>query len=143
MSDTRDLARRRTDASSFGPGRAAAIGPRARASWARARGGSARGRVRAPADEEAVATELEVVAAPAIGAMDARGRRGLVWSLVAGETRVAVRTEHLALAELVRHLLQQREERLADGLVVDVAIRLEPVPGVVGLDAIEPRARGP
>src|SRR5262249_61013345 len=90
----------------------------------------------------AAATGREVVAAPAIGAMDARGRRGLVWSLVAGETRDAVRTEHLALAELVRHLLQQREERLADGLVVDVAIRLEPVPGVVGLDAIEPGERG-
>src|SRR5262249_59126329 len=90
----------------------------------------------------AAATGREVVAAPAIGAMDARGRRGLVWSLVAGETRDAVRTEHLALAELVRHLLQQREERLTDGLVVDVAIRLEPVPGVVRLNALEPGERG-
>src|SRR5262245_15743094 len=53
----------------------------------------ARGRVEAPADEQAVATELEVVAAPAVGAVDGGGRRGLVRPLVAREARVAVRAD--------------------------------------------------
>src|SRR5262249_18529703 len=46
--------------------------------------------------------------------------------------------EHLALAELLLRLRQEQEERLPDGLVVDVAIRLEPVARVVRLDAGEP-----
>ena len=77
-----------------------------------------------------------------MAAFDESCRRCLVRPLVGGEARVTVRPEHLALPEGVLDLVQERPERLADGLVVDVAVRLEPVAGVVRLDTGEPLERG-
>jgi hypothetical protein len=47
---------------------------------------------------------------------------------------------HIA-AELVREVVEQRLERPADRTVVRVAVRLEPRPRVVGLEAGEPVER--
>src|SRR5262245_52526666 len=71
---------------------------------------------------------------------DGSGDR-LVGSLVGREPGVPMRAEQLPLAELVGDLGKERLEWLAHGSFVGRPVGLEPFPGVVGLDATEPRER--
>src|SRR4029453_19420636 len=67
-----------------------------------------------------------------VGGADDGGRRCLVRGLVLREAGVAVRPEHLRLAELGAQVLEQVLEWRADVLLVALPVGLPPVAGVVG-----------
>src|SRR4030095_9050398 len=112
-------------AASFAPDCRSAIAARARARSARGgdRGARTRrrvggGRVEPAADVELIAFQVHVVAAAAVPARDRGGGGRLGGALVRREAGIAMRAEELAVAELVRQLGEQRQERLAHRLLV-------------------------